>query len=204
MAMDIFENEVVENEVVGTEVVAENAENEVVETPAEEKAKRDPLAKYNELTEDQRVKVDEIVGQVLDQIGGADNIELALLLGVLDKLNAEKKSAREVAKEKEKEAKALAKEQASANGEQIKNRIKENDTIDTYMSTAKVTILGAKVLKVTDKSVRIDVDKDTKVLYKGKEMTAGEVSGLKLGKKSIAFAKITKVNALDLADYLAA
>lgn len=201
MAMEMFENEVVENEVVET-VVNETTEAEAPET--ETGTKRDPLAKYNELSEDRQEIVNGIVDTVLDSIGGADNIDLALLLGVLDKLNAEKKTARELAKAKEKEQKALAKEEAASNGEKIKAKIKEGDSIDTYMSTAKVTILDAKVLKVTEKSVRIDVTKDTKVLYKGKETTAGEVSGLKLGKKSVAFAKITKVNAQALADYLAA
>ena len=185
--------------------VAQVADVDVAETPvAETTTKRDPLAKYNELSADNQELVDSIVDGVLEQLGGADNINLALLLGVLDKLNAEKKTAREADKAREKERKAIAKENAVTNGEKIKNKIKEGDKIDYFMSTAKVTILQATVIKVTDKSARIDVTADSLVLYKGKEMKAGEVSGLKLGKKSVAFGKISKVNEMTLEEYIAA
>ena len=189
-------NAVVENEVV---------ENEVAETTAETTStKRDPLAKFNELSEDRQEVVNGIVAQVLEQVGGADNIDLPLLLGVLDRLNAEKKTAKEADKAKEKERKAAQKEIAEANAENIKDKVKVNDTIDYFMSTAKVTILGAKVQKVTEKSVRIEITADSPVLYKGKAMKAGDVSGLKLGWKSVGFAKISKINDMTIADYLAA
>lgn len=191
MAQTIFGNEVVESQVV------ESAESQVTEeTPAEEKttAKRDPLAKYNELTADRQATVDSIVAEVIGKIGGADDIDLPMLLGILDKLNAEKKTAKEADKAKEKERKAAAKEIAEANGEIIKDKVQVGDTIDYFMSTSKVTILQAKVLKVTEKSARIEVTADSLVLFKGKEMKAGDVSGLKLGMKSVAFAKISNLS----------
>jgi ABC-type lipoprotein release transport system permease subunit len=115
-----------------------------------------------------------------------------MLLGVLDKLNAEKKSAREADKQKEKERKAAAKDAQAILGKKIADEklVKEGDALDYYMSTAKVTILQAKVIKVTEKSARIEVTADSLVLFKGKEMKAGEVAGLKLGKKSVPFGKI--------------
>lgn len=186
-------------QVIGNEMVVE----EVVETPADEPAKettkRDPLAKYNELSEENQATVDEIVANVIDKIGGEDNIDLAMLLGILDKLNAEKKSAREVEKQKEKERKAAAKDAQVVLAKKIADEklVKELDKIDYFMSTSKVTILQAEVIKVTDKSARIDVTSDSKVLYKGKEMTAQEAitagAGLKLGKKSVAFGKIANL-----------
>lgn len=197
---EIMGNEVMENEVV---------ETPVVETPAKETTKRDPLAKYKELSEDNQAIVDEIVADVIGKIGGVDNIDLSMLLGILDKLNAEKKSAREVEKQKEKERKAAAKDAQVVLAKRIADEklVKELDKIDYYMSTSKVTIVQAEVLKVTDKSARIDVTADSKVIYKGKEMTAQEAimagAGLKLGKKSVAFGKIANLTrngeAIDLA-----
>ena len=182
--------QVVDSQVADSQVaepqVADSAETK-------ETTKRDPLAKYNELTADRQATVDSIVSDVIGKIGGVDNIDLPMLLGILDKLNAEKKSAKEADKAKEKERKEAAKQVAEAQGELIKDKVQVNDCIDYYMSTAKVTILQAKVVKVTDKSARIEVTKDSLVLYKGKQMKAGDVSGLKLGMKSAAFAKITNL-----------
>ena len=153
--------------------------------------------------------VDEIVADVIGKIGGEDNIDLAMLLGILDKLNAEKKSAREVEKQKEKERKAAAKDAQVVLAKKIADEklVKELDKIDYFMSTSKVTIVQAEVIKVTDKSARIDVTADSKVIYKGNEMTAQEAimagAGLKLGKKSVAFGKIANLTrngeAIDLA-----
>lgn len=195
MAQTIFGNEVVESQVVES-AESQVTEETVAETPAEEKTttKRDPLAKYNELTADRQATVDSIVAEVIGKIGGADDIDLPMLLGILDKLNAEKKTAKEADKAKEKERKAAAKEIAEANGEIIKDKVQVGDTIDYFMSTSKVTILQAKVVKVTEKSARIEVTADSLVLFKGKEMKAGDVSGLKLGMKSVAFAKISNLS----------
>lgn len=86
--------QVIGNEMVVEEVVESQADAQVVETPADEPAKettkRDPLAKYKELSEENQATVDEIVADVIGKIGGEDNIDLAMLLGILDKLNAEK------------------------------------------------------------------------------------------------------------------
>lgn len=210
-------------QVIGNEVVEEVVDSQIadsqVETPAadaeapaetpKETTKRDPLAKYKELSEENQATVDEIVDDVIGKIGGADNIDLAMLLGILDKLNAEKKSAREVEKQKEKERKAAAKDAQVVLAKKIADEklVKELDKIDYFMSTSKVTILQAEVIKVTEKSARIDVINTSKVLYKGKEMTAQEAilagAGLKLGKKSVAFGKISNLTrngvAIDLA-----
>lgn len=195
MAQTIFGNEVVESQVVES-VESQVTEETAAEAPAKEKTttKRDPLAKYNELTADRQATVDSIVAEVIGKIGGADDIDLPMLLGILDKLNAEKKTAKEADKAKEAERKAAAKEIAEANGEIIKDKVQVGDTIDYFMSTSKVTILQAKVLKVTEKSARIEVTADSLVLFKGKEMKAGDVSGLKLGMKSVAFAKISNLS----------
>lgn len=195
--------QVIGNEMVVEKVVESQADAQVVETPADEPAKettkRDPLAKYKELSEENQATVDEIVADVIGKIGGEDNIDLAMLLGILDKLNAEKKSAREVKKQKEKERKAAAKDAQVVLAKKIADEklVKELDKIDYFMSTSKVTIVQAKVIKVTDKSARIDVVATSKVIYKGKEMTAQEAimagAGLKLGKKSVPFGKMTNL-----------
>lgn len=195
--------QVIGNEMVVEKVVESQADAQVVETPADEPAKettkRDPLAKYKELSEKNQATVDEIVADVIGKIGGEDNIDLAMLLGILDKLNAEKKSAREVEKQKEKERKAAAKDAQVVFAKKIADEklVKELDKIDYFMSTSKVTIVQAKVIKVTDKSARIDVVATSKVIYKGKEMTAQEAimagAGLKLGKKSVPFGKMTNL-----------
>lgn len=195
--------QVIGNEMVVEEVVESQADVQVVETPADEPAKettkRDPLAKYKELSEENQATVDEIVADVIGKIGGEDNIDLAMLLGILDKLNAEKKSAREVEKQKEKERKAAAKDAQVVLAKKIADEklVKELDKIDYFMSTSKVTIVQAEVIKVTDKSARIDVVATSKVIYKGKEMTAQEAimagAGLKLGKKSVPFGKMTNL-----------
>ena len=195
--------QVIGNEMVVEEVVESQADAQVVETPADEPAKettkRDLLAKYKELSEENQATVDEIVADVIGKIGGEDNIDLAMLLGILDKLNAEKKSAREVEKQKEKERKAAAKDAQVVLAKKIADEklVKELDKIDYFMSTSKVTIIQAEVIKVTDKSARIDVVATSKVIYKGKEMTAQEAimagAGLKLGKKSVPFGKMTNL-----------
>ena len=195
--------QVIGNEMVIEEVVESQADAQVVETPADEPVKettkRDPLAKYKELSEENQATVDEIVADVIGKIGGEDNIDLAMLLGILDKLNAEKKSAREVEKQKEKERKAAAKDAQVVLAKKIADEklVKELDKIDYFMSTSKVTIVQAEVIKVTDKSARIDVVATSKVIYKGKEMTAQEAimagAGLKLGKKSVPFGKMTSL-----------
>lgn len=195
--------QVIGNEMVVEKVVESQADAQVVETPADEPAKettkRDPLAKYKELSEENQATVDEIVADVIGKIGGEDNIDLAMLLGILDKLNAEKKSAREVEKQKEKERKAAAKDAQVVLAKKIADEklVKELDKIDYFMSTSKVTIVQAEVIKVTDKSARIDVVATSKVIYKGKEMTAQEAimagAGLKLGKKSVPFGKMTNL-----------
>ena len=195
--------QVIGNETVVEEVVESQADAQVVETPADEPAKettkRDPLAKYKELSEENQATVDEIVADVIGKIGGEDNIDLAMLLGILDKLNAEKKYAREVEKQKEKERKAAAKDAQVVLAKKIADEklVKELDKIDYFMSTSKVTIVQAEVIKVTDKSARIDVVATSKVIYKGKEMTAQEAimagAGLKLGKKSVPFGKMTNL-----------
>jgi len=182
-------------QVIGNEIAeSQEVEAQVAETPAEEvkeTVKRDPLAKYKELSEENQATVDEIVADVIAKIGG-DDIDLPMLLGILDKLNAEKKSAREVEKQKEKERKAAAKDAQTILGKKIADEklVKEGDKLDYFMSTTKVTILQATVIKVTDKSARIEVTADSLVLYKGKTIKAGEVAGLKLGKKSVPFGKI--------------
>lgn len=193
-----LEDEVANASVV-TDEVAEGAEEVVTEKP-----KRDPLAKYNALNPENKASVDEIVASVTDALGGADNVDLDRLLGVLDKLNALKKEVRTTQKEQEKERKEIAKAEAEAFTKKVgklsvsgKLPVKADDTIDYYMATAKVQIIGAKVLKITEKSVRVDVTADTKVIWKGQETTAGNVSGLKLGAKSVAFAKVQKVNGED-------
>lgn len=195
--------QVIGNEMVVEEVVESQADAQVVETPADEPAKettkRDPLAKYKELSEENQATVDEIVADVIGKIGGEDNIDLAMLLGILDKLNAEKKSAREAEKQKEKERKAAAKDAQVVLAKKIADEklVKELDKIDYFMSTSKVTIVQAEVIKVTEKSARIDVVAASKVIYKGKEMTAQEAimagAGLKLGKKSVPFGKMTNL-----------
>lgn len=195
--------QVIGNEMVVEEVVESQADAQVVETPADKPAKettkRDPLAKYKELSEENQATVDEIVADVIGKIGGEDNIDLAMLLGILDKLNAEKKSAREAEKQKEKERKAAAKDAQVVLAKKIADEklVKELDKIDYFMSTSKVTIIQAEVIKVTDKSARIDVVATSKVIYKGKEMTAQEAimagAGLKLGKKSVPFGKMTNL-----------
>lgn len=195
--------QVIGNEMVVEEVVESQADAQVVETPADEPAKettkRDPLAKYKELSEENQATVDEIVADVIGKIGGEDNIDLAMLLGILDKLNAEKKSAREVEKQKEKERKVAAKDAQVVLAKKIADEklVKELDKIDYFMSTSKVTIIQAEVIKVTNKSARIDVVATSKVIYKGKEMTAQEAimagAGLKLGKKSVPFGKMTNL-----------
>ena len=195
--------QVIGNEMVVEEVVESQADAQVVETPADEPAKettkRDPLAKYKELSEENQATVDEIVADVIGKIGGEDNIDLAMLLGILDKLNAEKKSAREAEKQKEKERKAAAKDAQVVLAKKIADEklVKELDKIDYFMSTSKVTIIQAEVIKVSDKSARIDVVATSKVIYKGKEMTAQEAimagAGLKLGKKSVLCSKMTNL-----------
>ena len=155
--------------------------------------KRDPLAKYKELSEDRQSEVDSIVGDVIAKIGGEGNIDLAMLLGILDKLNAEKKSAREVEKQKEKERKEELKQKAVVQKAIAANIVKENDHLDYYFSSKKVRVLDVKVTKVTAASARIDVNKDTRVLYKGKEMKAGDLpasAGFVLGTKSAPLGKI--------------
>jgi hypothetical protein len=176
-----------EVEAQATTVEATPAETEAVESST----KRDPLAKYKELSAEDQATVDGIVADVIAKVGG-DDINLAMLLGILDKLNAEKKTAREAEKVKEKERKAAAKENQAVLAQKIADEklVKEQDKLDYFMSTTKVTILQATVIKVTDKSARIDVTADSLVLYKGKEMKAGDVAGLKLGKKSVPFGKI--------------
>lgn len=155
--------------------------------------KRDPLAKYNELSKEKQETVDEIVVDVIGKIGGEGNIDLAMLLGILDKLNAEKKSAREVEKQKEKERKEELKQKAVVQKAIAANIVKENDHLDYYFSSKKVRVLDVKVTKVTAASARIDVNKDTRVLYKGKEMKAGDLpasAGFVLGTKSAPLGKI--------------
>ena len=178
----IMENEVVESQV---------ADETPVETPSAT-TKRDPLAKYKELSEEAQASVDEIVAGVIGSISNDDGVKLDMLLGILDKLNAEKKSAREAEKAKEKERKEKAKDEQKILAQKIADEkiIKEGDKLDYYMSTSKVTILQATVIKVTDKSARIDVTADSLVLFKGKEVKASEVAGFKLGKKSVPFGKV--------------
>ena len=186
----IMENEVVESQ------VADGAQAQVAdEIPAETSSattKRDPLAKYKELSEEAQASVDEIVAGVIGSISDDDGVKLDMLLGILDKLNAEKKSAREAEKAKEKERKEKAKDEQKILAQKIADEkiIKEGDKLDYYMSTSKVTILQATVIKVTDKSARIDVTADSLVLFKGKEVKASEVAGFKLGKKSVPFGKV--------------
>lgn len=194
--VQVIGNEVAESQEVESQVAeSQDAESQDAETPAEEtpkeSTKRDPLAKYNELSAEKQETVDSIVADVIAKVGG-DDIDLPMLLGILDKLNAEKKSAREVEKQKEKERKAAATDAQKILGKKIadKKLVKEGDKLDYFMSTTKVTILQATVIKVTDKSARIEVTADSLVLFKGKEMKAGEVAGLKLGKKSVPFGKI--------------
>lgn len=186
----IMENEVVESQVADG-VQAQVADETPAETPSAT-TKRDPLAKYKELSEEAQASVDEIVAGVIGSISDDDGVKLDMLLGILDKLNAEKKSAREAEKAKEKERKEKAKDEQKILAQKIADEkiIKEGDKLDYYMSTSKVTILQATVIKVTDKSARIDVTADSLVLFKGKEVKASEVAGFKLGKKSVPFGKV--------------
>ena len=167
-----------------------------VEAPkTEEKAttKRDPLAKYKELDADGQVQVDEIVGDVIAKITTDGEINLPMLLGILDKLNAEKKSAKEVEKQHAKERKEEAKQKAIVQKDYAAKIVKEGDLIDYYFSSKKVRVVGIKVEKVTAASARIDINKDTLVIYKGQEMKAGDLpaaSGFTLGMKSAPLGKI--------------
>lgn len=155
--------------------------------------KRDPFAKYKELDADGQAQVDEIVGEVIAKITTDGEINLPMLLGILDKLNAEKKSAKEVEKQHANERKAELKQKAIVQKAIAANIVKENDHLDYYFSSKKVRVLDVKVTKVTAASARIDVNKDTRVLYKGKEMKAGDLpasAGFVLGTKSAPLGKI--------------
>lgn len=187
--------------------------NEVVENVAEvesETVKRSPLNNYEGLSAENQAIVDEIVENVLDKISFAGSPDLYMLLGILDKLNAEKKTAREVEKQKEKERKAAAKDAQLVLAKKISEEklVRELDKVDCFMSTAKVTILQAEVIKVTEKSARIDVTADSEVFYKNRKMTAQEAilagASLKLGKKSIAFGRISNLTRNGVAINLAA
>ena len=182
----IMENEVVESQ------IADGVQTQVADETPSATTKRDPLAKYKELSEEAQASVDEIVAGVIGSISDDNGVKLDMLLGILDKLNAEKKSAREAEKAKEKERKEKAKDEQKILAQKIADEkiIKEGDKLDYYMSTSKVTILQASVIKVTDKSARIDVTADSLVLFKGKEVKASEVAGFKLGKKSVPFGKV--------------
>lgn len=169
-----------------------------------EKVKRDPLAKYNALSEEGKSKVDEIVNSVVSQLGDVDDpTTLDTLLGVLDKLNQKKKEIRDASKAKAKEDKELAKAKATENGKKLATKIKAGDTIDYYMATSKIMITNVKVEKVTAKGVRFDLTSDLPVIHKGKNVLAGDVNGVNLGMKSAQFAKILKVNGKSIEEFLA-
>lgn len=180
------------------ELMNDVMENEVA--VATEKKTRDPLAKFNELSADQQELVQGVVDDVVGQIGGED-VNLALLLGVLDKLNALKKTAREIAKENEKKEKEIAKEQAVARGNKLKSHLTVGDRISYFMATNKITIKDVVITKITEKSARIEVTADTTCIDKdGNEILASDIPTLKLGMKSVAFGKILTLNDDDVAE----
>lgn len=177
-------------------------EKEEVQASVETTAKRDPLARFKELTEDNQDKVQKIVDSVIEDVGGEGNVDLALLLAVLEKLNIEKKAARQAEKDNAVVRREAEKLNAGKKKDYVKSILKDTDNIDYYMATSKVTFVGIKVEKITDASARINVKEDTKVLYKGKIMTVADVNAnggaVSLGMKSAQLGKILKINGKDV------
>lgn len=181
-------------DIFGTEEKEVQASVETTETTA----KRDPLARFKELTEDNQDKVQGIVDAVIEGVGGEGNVDLPLLLAVLEKLNVEKKAAREAEKANAKIKKEAQKANAVKLKDYVKSILKDTDNIDYYMSTSKVTFVNIKVEKITDSCARINVKEDTKCLYKGKLTTVADVNAnggaVSLGVKSAQLGKILKIN----------
>lgn len=184
-----------------TSIFGSNEKKEV-QASVETTAKRDPLARFKELTEDNQDKVQKIVDSVIEDVGGEGNVDLALLLAVLEKLNIEKKAARQAEKDNAVVRREAEKLNAGKKKDYVKSILKDTDNIDYYMATSKVTFVGIKVEKITDASARINVKEDTKVLYKGKIMTVADVNAnggaVSLGMKSAQLGKILKINGEDV------
>lgn len=211
--MKDMEDSVIESTVadpmVSAEVDAPSAD--IVDASTEEapKAKvvvhRDPFAKYKALPEEEQKSVDEIAELAISALKGDDGaVDLPKLLALIEKLTAEKKSAKEAAEAKAKEQKKANEQIAVARGAKLRSHVKEKDTISWHMSTLGVTILNASVIKCTEKSARAEVTDNTDVLFKGKTIKASEVPGLKVGAKSVPFAKIITLNGSTAEDVIAA
>lgn len=187
------------NEIFEDDVMAPEMEASVDTTT---KTKRDPLTKYKELSSEQQEVVDGLVNEVVEKLGGADDINLALLLGLLDKLNEQKKSAREIEKVKAKKQKEIEKAKLATLGDDLKPLLSVGDVITYYAATLKVTF-EAKIAKITEKGVRVEIALDTKTTLKNGEVTTAKtLAGLNPGMKSVAFGKIKTVNGQASVDFV--
>lgn len=181
--------------------------SEVVETKATAKKTRDPLAKFNELSESDQSLVQNIVDDVIGKIGGVDELNLSLLLGTLDKLNALKKTAKEIDAKKQKEAKIAQKQLEAARGDKVKEHLIANKShVDYTAKSAGVVFENVEVIKITEKRFHVQITPNTacRNIKTGKSMLAKDLVDFKMEKpKYVAFDSIVAVDGVEISEYLA-
>ena len=120
---------------------------------------------FSTLSEDDQNEVTAIVDGIINDISteneatGEKVVNLPKLMSILEKLNEEKKSAKEVAAVSEKAEKEAAKKAAELNGAEIAKTLDAGDIITFTMGSGKLKqTYSLPIIKKTDKSYTVEFD----------------------------------------------
>lgn len=118
---------------------------------------------FDTLGAEDQEKVMELVSQVIDQVSITDEetqetrVNLDMLRSVIEKLSAERKSAKEAEEKLEKETRDERKKAATAAGAELVKTMAVGDIARFTMGSGKnVKTYELEILKITDKTITVE------------------------------------------------
>ena len=143
-------------------------------------------------------QMNELAKTVFDALGGKD-ISYENFMGFLKAMEP----ARAIAKNNSHVFAQEAKQLNEAQADELHKYLKVGDKVDYLLKSQDTVFEDLPVQKLTDKRFHVEVVADTPARVKGALSKAGDIAGLKLGKKYVAFTAIQSINGLSVSDFLA-
>ena len=141
-------------------------------------------------------KINELAKNAFDALGGKD-ISYENFMAFLKAMEP----ARAIAKNNSHVFAEEAKQLNEAQGDELRKYLKVGDKVDYLLKSYDAIIEDLSIEKITDKRFHVEVSDNTPARVKGALSNAGNIAGLKLGKKYVAFNAIQSINGLSVADF---
>ena len=166
--------------------------------------KRDPMANYKMLSDEQKALVDSAVAKATEILGG-EKVMLDVVLGFADAFQPVFKKARAnsgtpidwlMVRPQ------MLDEQAAA---KVQKYLREGDTISYLLKSKGIVFENLRVIKITDKRITVRISENTSAVFAGERKPAGELGqSLSYGTKYVGFNSVQVVNSLEVYDFIAA